>query len=63
MNWIESIKEIQRAQENDRLVIFVGSGVSNNSSIPTWKELIKEIAIKIEYLPFQSFQVMSHSLL
>lgn len=28
MNWIESIKEVKKAQDNDRLVIFVGAGVS-----------------------------------
>lgn len=49
MNWIESIKEIQKAQENNQLVIFVGSGVSKNSSIPTWKELIEKISDKIGY--------------
>lgn len=31
MNWIESIKEVKKAQDNDRLVIFVGAGVSANS--------------------------------
>lgn len=28
MNWIEAIKRIREAQENNRLVIFVGAGVS-----------------------------------
>lgn len=49
MGWIEAIKEIQKAQEKNQLVIFVGSGVSNNSGIPTWGNLIKVIADKIKY--------------
>ena len=49
MNWIESIKEITKAKNQNRLVIFVGSGVSNNSGIPTWKSLIKVMAQGIGY--------------
>ena len=41
MNWIDSIKEINKARTNNRLVIFVGSGVSNNSGVPTWKYIRK----------------------
>ena len=40
MNWIESIKEVKKAQDNDRLVIFVGAGVSANSKLPNWSQLI-----------------------
>lgn len=50
MNWLESIQEIKRVQENNRLVIFVGSGVSANSGIPTWNGLIKKFATKINYI-------------
>ena len=49
MYWQESIKIIQEARENSRLVIFVGSGVSRNSDIPTWGDLIEKIAKKINY--------------
>lgn len=49
MNWIESINEINKARTNNRLVIFVGSGVSNNSGVPTWKGLIETIAKRINY--------------
>ena len=41
---LTSIKNIQKAIENNKLVIFVGAGVSRNSGIPTWPELIKELA-------------------
>ncbi len=49
MSWINYIKEIQDAQEKNQLVVFVGAGVSKNSNIPTWWELIKRIADKIGY--------------
>lgn len=49
MEWIQAIKEIQKAQEKNQLVIFVGSGVSNNSDIPTWGDLIKVIADELKY--------------
>ncbi len=50
MEWIEAVKDIIDANENNRLVIFVGSGVSANSNIPTWKDLIEKMARKIEYI-------------
>lgn len=37
---LSHIKHIQQAQSEGRLVIFVGAGVSRNSGIPTWDELI-----------------------
>ena len=49
MDWVESVREIRKANENNRLVVFVGAGVSKNSGIPTWGELIQEIAKKIGY--------------
>ena len=49
MDWIESIKYIKEAQRNNRLVIFVGAGVSKNSGIPMWGELIRVIADEIKY--------------
>ena len=47
MDWVESVREIRKANENNRLVVFVGAGVSKNSGIPTWGELIQDIAKKI----------------
>ncbi len=49
MDWVTAIKEIQKAQEDDRLVIFVGAGVSKNSGIPSWWELIKKFADELGY--------------
>lgn len=39
-----SIKKIKEASENNKLVIFVGAGVSANSGVPTWSELIKSLS-------------------
>lgn len=37
------LKNIQIASHTDRLVLFVGAGVSANSGVPTWKQLIDEM--------------------
>lgn len=49
MDWIESVKKIRKAQENNQLVVFVGAGVSKNSDLPTWWELVKRFADEIDY--------------
>lgn len=41
-----NIKNIIQAKEQNRLVIFVGAGVSKNSNIPFWGELIQIIRDK-----------------
>lgn len=46
---IEQIKKIRDINENSQLVIFVGAGVSKNSGVCSWWELVKEIADKIDY--------------
>lgn len=49
MDWLKAINEIKRAQENNRLVVFVGAGVSKNSNMPSWGELVAHIAKKVGY--------------
>lgn len=49
MNFTERLDEIVEAKNNDRLVIFVGAGISRNSGLPDWGELIKEFAPSINY--------------
>lgn len=49
MYWTQSVREIIKAQENNQLVIFVGAGVSKNSSVPGWSELIRVFADEIDY--------------
>ena len=48
MNFKEKLKRLREARESNRLVIFVGAGVSNNSGIPSWYELIKRFAEKLD---------------
>ena len=43
------IEEIRNAKEQGKLVIFVGAGVSANSGLPSWKELVKAFAEKLCY--------------
>ena len=38
----ESKKIIRKAMNNNKLVIFVGSGVSANSGLPSWEDLVEE---------------------
>ena len=49
MDWIESVMRIQEAKEKNQLVVFVGSGVSNNSNLPTWSDLIESIAKEVKH--------------
>lgn len=44
-----AVKDIRSINNEGKLVIFVGSGVSANSSVPTWGELIKIFAKELEY--------------
>ena len=40
---IANLLHIQKASRENRLVIFVGAGVSANSGIPTWNQLIEKM--------------------
>ena len=42
---IESKRILQNASKNNKLVIFVGAGVSANSGIPMWSASIKNVQI------------------
>ena len=44
---VKQIEKIKQINSNGNLVIFVGAGVSKNSGICSWWELVKEIADKI----------------
>lgn len=39
-SFISDIKRIQQAKSNNKLTVFVGAGVSNNSGVPTWGHLL-----------------------
>lgn len=44
-----NIAKIKEALVNEKLVIFVGAGVSKNSSVPTWGHLVRQYAKKLNY--------------
>lgn len=49
MDIIDAIRDIREANDSNRLVIFVGSGVSRNSGVPSWGQLVQTFAKKIAY--------------
>ncbi len=46
---ISQIEKIREIKNQNKLVIFVGAGVSKNSGVCSWWELVRDIAIKIRY--------------
>jgi NAD-dependent SIR2 family protein deacetylase len=43
----ESKRIIKQAMNNNKLIIFVGAGVSANSGYPLWGKVIENIAEKL----------------
>lgn len=46
MTQIQKIREINK---QNKLVIFVGAGVSRNSGVCSWWDIVRDIAVKIGY--------------
>ncbi len=49
MELCDKVDYIRNAKDNGRLVIFVGAGVSKNSNIPGWYQLIKAFSKELPY--------------
>ena len=49
MTFYEMIEDMSLALNREKLVIFVGAGVSKNSGLPTWGQLVQEFAGEISY--------------
>jgi hypothetical protein len=45
------VNELVEAVERDRVILFVGSGVSQNLSLPSWSELVDQIAQQLGFDP------------
>ena len=45
----DKIKYIKKARDEDKLIIFVGAGISKNSNLPDWEQLIKVFVDKLNY--------------
>lgn len=43
------IENMKTALKHDKLVIFVGAGVSKNSGIPTWGQMVRQFAERMGY--------------
>lgn len=44
-----NLNKVKEALKNEKLVIFVGAGVSKNSHVPTWGHLVRQYARKLNY--------------
>ncbi len=49
MEFYEMIEELKESLLNEKLVIFVGAGISKNSGVPTWGQMVRIFAEKIGY--------------
>ena len=45
----ETMTNIKSTLKNEKLVIFVGAGVSKNSGVPTWGHIVREYAKELNY--------------
>ncbi len=49
MTFYEMIEDMSLALNREKLVIFVGAGVSKNSGLPTWGQMVQAFAEEIGY--------------
>lgn len=49
MTFYEMITDLSLALKREKLVVFVGAGVSKNSGLPTWGEMVQAFAREIDY--------------
>jgi NAD-dependent SIR2 family protein deacetylase len=45
----QKIEYLKKAKDENKLIIFVGAGVSKNSHLPDWSELVRNFADKLNY--------------
>lgn len=49
MTFYEMTKDLSLTLQKEKLVIFVGAGVSKNSGLPTWGQMVQAFADQINY--------------
>lgn len=49
MTFYEVIDDLSYALQKEKLVIFVGAGVSKNSGLPSWGQIVQAFAKEIDY--------------
>ena len=47
-NYSLSVSQIKKSIKENSLVLFVGAGISANSNLPTWKELIQSFKKELD---------------
>lgn len=57
---IANLKKIKDALQNEKLVIFVGAGISKNSHVPTWGKIVREYAKRLNYTQCHSCHFKSN---
>ena len=46
-NYSLSVSQIKKSINENSLILFVGAGISANSNLPTWGELIRSFKIEL----------------
>ena len=46
-NYSLSVSQIKKSINENSLILFVGAGISANSNLPTWGELIQSFKIEL----------------
>lgn len=49
MEFYQMIEDMKESLRKNKLVIFVGAGVSKNSGVPTWGQMVRAFAERMEY--------------
>lgn len=49
MEFYQMIEEMKESLRKNKLVIFVGAGVSKNSGVPTWGQMVRAFAERMKY--------------
>lgn len=63
MDMTEIIQKLNKAHSENKLVVFIGAGVSRNSHLPLWNDLVREMDIELENSPAQDYRYSNDELL
>lgn len=47
-NYSLSVSQIKKSIKGNSLILFVGAGISANSNLPTWRELIQSFKKELD---------------
>lgn len=49
MEFYQTLEEMKESLKKNKLVIFVGAGISKNSGVPTWGQMVRTFAERMDY--------------